>query len=213
MRTLTLHTRTRSQCADQRFARADASRGGVPASPRPLWVTSPFPVWPTALRRGFLRRRPGAQRPPLRSSCLGPAPPANDVLQLSVQARLPAPSWPGRADGARSIPPPAPQRGTHLRPSRPARRRRRLRGGGGQLALRPLGAGRDGPGAPPGPRDRRPGEGTAAATSGGRAGPAGELGYFVAAPSTQASLPPLNETPLLRDVQPLHLIKEIALQC
>lgn len=38
--------------------------------------------------------------------------------------------------------------------------------------------------------------------------------YFVQLPIfTQASLPPLNETPLLRDVQPLHLIKEIALQC
>lgn len=47
----------------------------------------------------------------------------------------------------------------------------------------------------------------------GRSRPAGDLGYFVTAPSTQASLPPLNETPLLRDVQPLHLIKEIALQC
>lgn len=56
-------------------------------------------------------------------------------------------------------------------------------------------------------------EGSAAATPRGPAGPAEELGYFVAAPSTQASLPPLNETPLLRDVQPLHLIKEIALQC
>lgn len=40
------------------------------------------------------------------------------------------------------------------------------------------------------------------------------FGYFVQLPIfTQASLPPLNETPLLRDVQPLHLIKEIALQC
>ena len=44
-------------------------------------------------------------------------------------------------------------------------------------------------------------------------GKAEESGSFVTAPSTQASLPPLNETPLLRDVQPLHLIKEIALQC
>lgn len=85
------------------------------------------------------------------------------------------------------------------------------RGQAARKAQRPLRAGRARPGRPSGtagPRGRR-----AAAASGGRAGPAEESGYFVTAPSTQASLPPLNETPLLRDVQPLHLIKEIALQC
>lgn len=86
----------------------------------------------------------------------------------------------------------------------------RAGGGAGRAAgaAPPAGRAGVGPGAPPGRWGR-----WAAAASGGRTGPAEESGNFVTAPSTQASLPPLNETPLLRDVQPLHLIKEIALQC
>lgn len=140
------------------------------------------------------------------------APPPSGVLKAVGATWLPVPRGLGRRG------PGAAGRLLALRSRlcqpRLARRLGGPRGGGRAAGAAPSG-GRAGPARVP-LRDGRkvgPRPGSAAATSGGRAGPAEELGYFVTAPSTQASLPPLNETPLLRDVQPLHLIKEIALQC
>lgn len=199
-RTLTLHTRNRSRCGDQRFPRADASRGGVPASSHPLVVTPPFPVSPqpsggapSCARRFSARLGPA---PPI--VCAGPAP----------DAELARPGGRGRRAARRC------SRARLFRPSvRPAPPDGAARSGeeAGSGAASP--GGRATGRCPSGAAGPRTGGRTAAARSGGRAGPAGEPGYFVAAPSAQASLPPLNETPLLRDVQPLHLIKEIALQC
>lgn len=152
-----------------------------------------FPVGVTCTRAQGGPRTARSTRP------IG-APPATEVLEV-VRAD-PAPD----AERAGTRGPGQPPR--LARPPRCARP-----DGAATLGRRPRG-GRCAPWGPGwGPSGPAMAGRRAAAPSGGRAGPAGELGYFVTAPSTQASLPPLNETPLLRDVQPLHLIKEIALQC
>lgn len=172
-------------------------------------MTRSFPVELTSPGEGFHLRPeipwPAPQHPPGSEASR-----SDPLLRRPVSSKLFAQTR-FRTRNCRAPPHPA-----RLPPVRPARADRAScpREEAARLALRPLGTGRDRPGCPSGTGGTaRRREGSAAATSGGRAGPAEELGYFVTAPSTQASLPPLNETPLLRDVQPLHLIKEIALQC
>lgn len=149
---------------------------------------------------------------PARGSWIRRAPPTTGVREVVCVHTAPDAEL-VRPPGPQSSRPPLASRGL-LCPPRPAPRHLGPERGGPAAGAAPPG-GRAGQARVPlrdrGTAGRR--EGSAAATSGRRAGPAEELGYFVTAPSTQASLPPLNETPLLRDVQPLHLIKEIALQC
>lgn len=183
-----------------------------PASEHLFLVTLSFPVHLTAIQEGFHQRleipwtRPSQELLALTGSSNDRGPRSCLCKPGSGRGAGPAAGTAERAAGARlaQLPlsaasgpaTPGPERGGRAAGAAPP-------GGRAAQAWVPL-------------RDRGtagPREGLAAATSGERAGPAEELGYFVTAPSTQASLPPLNETPLLRDVQPLHLIKEIALQC
>lgn len=117
-------------------------------------------------------------------------------VQPAAAARPPAGSLARRAGGGDSEPGQDP-------PVAGSRRQRcRRRSLGPARVAAPLPSADSAGGLQPG-RERAPG-----------AGFSQQFRYFVQLPIfTQASLPPLNETPLLRDVQPLHLIKEIALQC